>query len=310
MAVRSVIGAGQAARRWSFAGCAFDELSWTLTAHGQRVRLEAKPLELLFALLSRPGEVVSKDELLHAIWPDVTVVEASLPTAVYKLRAALGDSGPDHAIVETVSGVGYRLVAPVELELRTRPGEENVARARSEPTRFTSPRHRWLVSGLAAFSFAVFLVLPSSTHSVSSKPPHDQREALNALRRLDIPAIERMLASGWDPNAPINADGNGAMHSALEMCEWDRGHDRRALMLMVRTLQENGARIDLRNKWGDTPYSIAKAPRYCGPDHPATKALYASCYQGLQLVENHCLATYEIARINQHRGLTLPPKSR
>ena len=85
---------------------------------GQRVAIETKPLEILRALLLRAGNVVSKGELLDAIWPDVTVVEASLPTAVDKLRRALGDDRRDRGMIETAPGIGYRFAVPVEVEER------------------------------------------------------------------------------------------------------------------------------------------------------------------------------------------------
>ena len=99
-------------RRWAFAACVFDEANWTLIVNGNRVPVETKPLELLRELLLRAGNVVTKDELLDKIWPDVTVVEASLPTAIHKLRLALGDDRRDRCIIETVSGIGYRLATP------------------------------------------------------------------------------------------------------------------------------------------------------------------------------------------------------
>lgn len=95
-----------------------------LAVDGVAVALEGKPLELLHELLLRAGEVVTKDELLDAVWPGVEVVEASLTTAVLKLRRALGDprskkgddEGGGERIVETVPRIGYRLAAPVTVE--------------------------------------------------------------------------------------------------------------------------------------------------------------------------------------------------
>ena len=52
----------------------------------------------------------------------------------------------------------------------------------------------------------------------------------------------------------------------------------------------------LRNSWGDTPYSIAKAKRYCGPDHPVTQMLRKMCYSGATPLGDRCLASYEIGR--------------
>ena len=80
-------------RLWRFADAEFDEAGWTLRVDGRAVPLEGKPLEVLHELLLHAGEVVSKDELLDAVWPGVTVVENSLANAVSKLRKGLGEAG-------------------------------------------------------------------------------------------------------------------------------------------------------------------------------------------------------------------------
>ena len=77
--------------------------------------------------------------------------------------------------------------------------------------------------------------------------------------------------------------------------------------MKARTLIEGGVQIDRRNVWGDTPYSIAKAPRYCGPDHPVTQMLEAICYGGTLGPRDLCLATYELNAV-QRRAQGLPPK--
>jgi DNA-binding winged helix-turn-helix (wHTH) protein/tetratricopeptide (TPR) repeat protein len=106
---------------WTIGGIELDEASWQLRIHGRSVDIERKPMELLLALLHRAGEVVTKEELLGTAWPDVTVVPSSLPTAMAKLRKALGDQA---RIVETVPGLGYRIAGDVTLarmELPDRP---------------------------------------------------------------------------------------------------------------------------------------------------------------------------------------------
>ena len=99
---------------WNFAGRTFDESRLELCVGGEVVELELKPLEVLLYLLQHAGEVVSKSELLDAVWPGLNVVEGSLSTAVYKLRKALGDD--DSRIVATVPRVGYRLAATAHAE--------------------------------------------------------------------------------------------------------------------------------------------------------------------------------------------------
>ncbi len=108
-----VAGPPPPARVWRFGTAEFDESRQALRVGGRPCPVEAKPLALLQALLLRAGEVAGKAELMAAIWPDVTVVESSLPTAVSKLRQALGPEG--RTIIEAVPRVGYRIGVPIEL---------------------------------------------------------------------------------------------------------------------------------------------------------------------------------------------------
>ena len=97
-------------RLWRFSDYEFDELRRELRTKGKPLELESKPLEILLQLLLHAGEVVTKEELLESVWPDVMVVDGSLATAVSKLRKAMGDE--DHPAVVTVPRVGYRLAVP------------------------------------------------------------------------------------------------------------------------------------------------------------------------------------------------------
>lgn len=98
---------------WSFGACSFDERRLELWVDGERLEVEARPLEVLRHLLRHSGELVTKDELLEAVWPGRIPSESVLTKAMAKLRQALGDE--DQAIVRTVYGQGYRLIAPVSV---------------------------------------------------------------------------------------------------------------------------------------------------------------------------------------------------
>jgi DNA-binding winged helix-turn-helix (wHTH) protein/TolB-like protein/cytochrome c-type biogenesis protein CcmH/NrfG len=80
---------------------------------GGTVRIEPKAMEVLMALAARPGEVVTREQLLAAVWPGVVVGDEALTQSVIKLRRALGDSPKAPTHVETISKRGYRLIAPV-----------------------------------------------------------------------------------------------------------------------------------------------------------------------------------------------------
>jgi DNA-binding winged helix-turn-helix (wHTH) protein len=104
--------------RWRFGPSSFDEASLVLTVSGQPVDLERRPLELLALLLGHAGEVVTKDEIIAALWADRDVTEASLTKCMARLRRALSDN--DHTIIHTVHGYGYRFAAPVTVETSAR----------------------------------------------------------------------------------------------------------------------------------------------------------------------------------------------
>jgi DNA-binding response OmpR family regulator len=91
---------------WQFAGRSLDERSLELRVDGARVELPKKPLEVLLHFLRHAGEIVTKDQLLEAVWPGRIVSETSLTNAIGKLRTALGDE--DQTLIKAVYGYGYR----------------------------------------------------------------------------------------------------------------------------------------------------------------------------------------------------------
>lgn len=122
--------------RYRFEAGLFDEAAMELFVDGAPVRMEPKPLQLLAELVRRTGEVVAREELLDAVWPEAEVGLETLTTAVSKLRKALGPELKDRIV--TQHGVGYRFKGPVTREatgqVRTpagplKPGDEVPGRA-------------------------------------------------------------------------------------------------------------------------------------------------------------------------------------
>jgi TolB-like protein/Flp pilus assembly protein TadD len=103
-----------------FAAFAVNLQSGELRKHGAKVRLQEQPFQILSALLERPREVVTREELRKKLWPGDTFVdfEQSLATAVKKLRRALGDSAAHPRFIETLPRRGYRFKGSLE----ARPG--------------------------------------------------------------------------------------------------------------------------------------------------------------------------------------------
>jgi TolB-like protein/DNA-binding winged helix-turn-helix (wHTH) protein/Tfp pilus assembly protein PilF len=94
----------------------FDPQSGELRKQGNRIRLQGQPVEILAMLLSRPGELVTREELQKKLWPADTFVDfdRSLNAAVKRLRTALGDSAETPRFIETLARRGYRFIAPVD----------------------------------------------------------------------------------------------------------------------------------------------------------------------------------------------------
>ena len=87
----------------------------SLRKAGVRINLPEQPFQVLKALLDRPGDLVTREELRQRLWPAETFVdfEHGLNAAVRRLRDALGDSADVPRFVETLPRRGYRFIAPV-----------------------------------------------------------------------------------------------------------------------------------------------------------------------------------------------------
>ncbi|MGH9644515.1 MAG: winged helix-turn-helix domain-containing protein, partial [Terriglobales bacterium] len=85
-----------------------------LRRSGHKVRIQELPFRALTVLLSRPGEVVSREELRQALWPEDVFVDfdQGISSAIRRLRDALGDYADNPRFVETVGRRGYRWIAP------------------------------------------------------------------------------------------------------------------------------------------------------------------------------------------------------
>ncbi len=84
---------------------------------GQRVKLQEQPLQVLAALLERPGQMVSREELRSRLWSADTFVDFdhSLNAAIKRLREALGESAETPIFIETLARRGYRFIGNVEI---------------------------------------------------------------------------------------------------------------------------------------------------------------------------------------------------
>ena len=84
-----------------------------LLQEGRPVSLTPKAFDLLIQLIDRPGQLVGKQELMTALWPDTFVEETNLAYTMSALRRAIGDGLNGNQYIQTVPTRGYRFVSPV-----------------------------------------------------------------------------------------------------------------------------------------------------------------------------------------------------
>lgn len=126
---------------YKFRDCLLNTVERRVVKEGKYLELTTRTFDLLQLLVERSCEVVTKDELLGKVWNGNFVEEGNLPVHIFKLRKSLGESNLER-FIETVQGIGYRFVAPVELA----DGESwqlNLPDASRFPTGCASPGFRF-----------------------------------------------------------------------------------------------------------------------------------------------------------------------
>ena len=91
-----------------------------LRRDGEPVPLTPKAFDVLAALLEKPGQLITKDELLRRVWPETFVEESNLAYNIFALRKALGDTADNSRYIETVPKKGYRFKAGVSPAIPSR----------------------------------------------------------------------------------------------------------------------------------------------------------------------------------------------
>jgi DNA-binding winged helix-turn-helix (wHTH) protein len=135
---------------------------------GKRLKLQDQPFKVLAALLERPGQIVTREELRQLIWPENSFgdFDHAINLAMGKLRATLGDSADVPHLIETFPRRGYRFIAPLKEHAApspprvSAPVEERTgpSLAKEQPTKRAGKR-RWLVGGTLAFLLLVAFAL-------------------------------------------------------------------------------------------------------------------------------------------------------
>lgn len=180
-----------------------------LFKHGSKLKIRPQPLQLLNLLLSRPGDVLTREELRQQLWSAETFVdfEHGLNNSVKELRAILGDSPSEPRFIQTLPKLGYRFIAPVEIaepavqpasvprladdplaahslsvpsvrKFDSAPGSSNTASRITARPRFWRP---WAILGLALIFFLLAAGYFPWSHSRNRPQPINRRIMLAVL---------------------------------------------------------------------------------------------------------------------------------
>ena len=136
-----------------------DAVLGELRSNGDRVALQEQPFQVLLVFVRSPGQLITREQLRHSIWPENTFVEfdSALNTAVKKIRSALGDDANAPSYVETVPRRGYRFIASVQVS-NGKPASEFLA----ERTRWMP--YLWVGAGLVGFAAGYLFRLWMAAH--------------------------------------------------------------------------------------------------------------------------------------------------
>ncbi len=159
-------GNSSEAFRYRFEPFQLDATRRVLLRDGERIPLSARSFDTLLTLVRHWGQTIPKDALLGAVWGDAVVEENSLNKCISELRKALGERRGQHRFIVTVTGVGYRFVAPV---IKISIPQEIVApqpdspRTNDEAARGPEPTPKWRLAAAATvmigLALAVYLLM-------------------------------------------------------------------------------------------------------------------------------------------------------
>ncbi len=188
-----------------FAGNRLDLAAGELWRSGRRVPVRRKVWEVLCFLVSRPGRLVTKDELLAAVWPGVTVNEEAVARHVRDARRALGDTDKPATCIEIEYGRGFRFIAPVRREAD--PTSEDRSTADADGADILGDVERLLGVHMGATGITPMVgrgdVLAAVAAALRRTPPAATRlvevvgDAGMGKTRLVAAAVEQALAAGF-----------------------------------------------------------------------------------------------------------------
>lgn len=160
-----------------------------LCSEGRSVRLEPRVMDVLAYLAAHPERVVSKEELIAAVWSGAFVEEGALSQAVHSLRKALGDDARQPLYIQTLPKRGYRLIAPVTAPVLPKetgtPESEPLPPAPTVPHAWSDRRAGLLLVALGLAILAVVWI--SSARIGNPREPEPKAPEASGIRIVVLP---------------------------------------------------------------------------------------------------------------------------
>jgi DNA-binding winged helix-turn-helix (wHTH) protein len=216
------------AERYVFGELTIDVGERRVTRHGEAVALPPKAHDLLVCLVRRAGHLVSKRDLLDAVWPDAFVEEGSLAVHVSALRKALGDDRESARYIQTVSKTGYRFVAKlIESAAPARPAAQPAASAEVHELvgqarlKLLSVSRKELPDAVAGFEAAITLdptYAPAHAGLALARCVQAELRLLPPAEAYPLARASALRALAMDDDS---ADALTALGAVMFLSEWD-----------------------------------------------------------------------------------------
>jgi pentatricopeptide repeat protein len=196
----------QESRIYRFGAFRIEPGARSLTHNQQPVPLTPKAFDLLLHMAENPGRLLTKNELLGAVWPDSIVEEGNLSQNVFLLRKALSVAGEENRCILTVPGRGYQFAAPVEADVaglavhaaqtqRTAVVEEeqvDTVSGKTPPARGRGRQWIWIAAAMGVVAAAGAVATWKRPHRVPAFPMVVIADFRNAT---GDPGMDRVLDS-------------------------------------------------------------------------------------------------------------------
>jgi DNA-binding winged helix-turn-helix (wHTH) protein/tetratricopeptide (TPR) repeat protein len=283
-----------------------------LRKHGYRLRLQEKPFQVLAAILERPGDLVTREELHERLWGTDTFVDFdnNLNTAVYKLREALGDTTETPRYIETRPKKGYRFIGRI---VEPAPVAADTARpARSRPWRLAAA----LALVVALVAAASYISVATSSSAASAKPVA-QEAFLKGRYFMEKGGPENMQRAAEYFEESIASDpgfarAHAELANALAAFPSDRRkNSARARAAALKAIELEPKLADAHHRlasiymyedwnWNGAGEEFARAARLA-PDSAAVHHSYAGYFSAM--------GRHDLARDEMRQALSLDPVS-